>query len=208
MALLFWKVEQYRQTSIIIPLPQSREDALRRRFRFITPLPRLAAHNLTSFALLLCWANEKNSFEILLKVTKWKQKIYIGRWIIYWKQIAKWPWAGTLVGIAAHGITSFFHGHLNSASVFQLSFPLFIPARMKLEQVITWLWWNQSNANKCHYITEIWDENSEAISQGESKVRGCLRLTEVLISKACSSNLPSFLMIFNVGSSYRAHIHI
>ena len=144
---LFWKVQWYRWTGIITPLPQSREDALSRWFRrFITPLPRLAAHNLTSFPLLLCWANEKNSFEILLKVTKWKQKTYVRSWIIYWKQIAKWPWAGTLIGVTAHGITSFLPGHLNSAThshLFSSCLFSFHSSKSELKQVIAWRWWNQ-----------------------------------------------------------------
>lgn len=85
IASLYWKVERYRWTCTVTSLPQSREDALSRCFtRFITLLPRLVAHNVTSFVLLLCWANgnKKPSFEILLKVTKWKQKTYIRSWII------------------------------------------------------------------------------------------------------------------------------
>lgn len=134
IASLFWKVEWYRWTGIITPHPQSGEGALSRRFRrFITPLPRLAAHNLTSFALLLCWANEKTSLWDIAKSHKVETEDMRKSWIIYWKQIAKWPWAGTLVGITAHGITSSFPGHLNSAThshLFKLPFPLFVPARM------------------------------------------------------------------------------
>lgn len=62
IASLLWKVERYRWTGAISAVPQSGGDALSRRSRrFITPLPRWAAPNLTSCAPVLCWANEKNS---------------------------------------------------------------------------------------------------------------------------------------------------